>query len=357
MIDVNRKGEVWVFIEQHDGQIEEPSLELMSKARHLADLLGVKLGAMLVGDKVRQLAEKIIYYGADKVYLAESAACCDSAPARRAGGLLAKYQTNSYAKVICGLIGRYKPQIVLYGATAVGRDLAPRIASAIKAGLTADCTDLQIGDHTVANSDVVHKNLLFQVRPAFGGNIIATIINYDRWPQMATVREGVMLMPEPDTKRKGEIIEEMVQLSDSDLPIEILEEQKRAKKVNLKAARIIVAGGAGVGSRQNFKLIWDLANSLGAAPAGTRAAVDLGFIDKEYQVGQTGTTVRPSLYIAVGISGAIQHQAGMNQSQKIVAINNDADAAIFQVAHYKIIGDLNVVVPKMIKALHEKGIK
>ena len=173
---------------------------------------------------------------------------------------------------------------------------------------------------------------------------------------MATVREGVMLMPEPDTKHKGEIIEEKVQLS-IDLPIEILEEQKKAKKINLKAARVIVAGGAGVGSRENFKLIWDLANSLGAAPAGTRAAVDLGFIDKEYQVGQTGTTVRPSLYIAVGISGAIQHQSGMNQSQKIVAINNDADASIFQIAHYRIVGDLNVIVPKMIKALREKGIK
>jgi electron transfer flavoprotein alpha subunit len=344
MIGVNRKGEVWVFIEQHDGQIEEPSLELMSKARHLADLLGVKLGAMLPGYKIRSLAERIVYYGADKVYVAEHL-------------LLAKYQTNSYARVMCDLIGRYKPQIVLYGATAAGRDLAPRIASAIKAGLTADCTDLQIGDHSIANSDIVHRNLLFQVRPAFGGNIIATIINFERWPQMATVREGVMLMPEPDTKHKGEIIEEKVQLSDSDLPIEILEEQKKAKKINLKAARVIVAGGAGVGSRENFKLIWDLANSLGAAPAGTRAAVDLGFIDKEYQVGQTGTTVRPSLYIAVGISGAIQHQAGMNQSQKIVAINNDADASIFQIAHYRIVGDLNVIVPKMIKALREKGIK
>jgi electron transfer flavoprotein alpha subunit len=344
MIGVNRKGEVWVFVEQHDGQIEEPSLELMSKARHLADLLGVKLGAMLPGYKIRSLAERIVYYGADKVYVAEHL-------------LLAKYQTNSYARVMCDLIGRYKPQIVLYGATAAGRDLAPRIASAIKAGLTADCTDLQIGDHSIANSDIVHRNLLFQVRPAFGGNIIATIINFERWPQMATVREGVMLMPEPDTKHKGEIIEEKVQLSDSDLPIEILEEQKKAKKINLKAARVIVAGGAGVGSRENFKLIWDLANSLGAAPAGTRAAVDLGFIDKEYQVGQTGTTVRPSLYIAVGISGAIQHQAGMNQSQKIVAINNDADASIFQIAHYRIVGDLNVIVPKMIKALREKGIK
>jgi electron transfer flavoprotein alpha subunit len=174
---------------------------------------------------------------------------------------------------------------------------------------------------------------------------------------MATVREGVMLMPQPDTKRKGEIIEEKVQLSDSDVPLEILEEQKKARKVNLKAARIIVAGGAGVGSRENFKLIWDLANSLGGAPAATRAAVDLGFIDKEYQVGQTGTTVRPSLYIAVGISGAIQHQAGMSQSQKIVAINSDADAPILQAAHYRIVGDLNVIVPRMIKALREKGIK
>jgi electron transfer flavoprotein alpha subunit len=347
MIEVNRKGEVWVFIEQHDGRIEEPSLELMSKARTLADKLSVKLGAVLPGYKIRNLAEKIIHYGADKVYAAEAAK----------GGLLAKYQTNSYAKVICKLIEKYKPQIVLYGATAAGRDLAPRIASAIKAGLTADCTDLQIGDHTVANSDIVHRNLLFQVRPAFGGNIIATIINYDRWPQMATVREGVMLMPQPDTKRKGEIIEEKVQLSDSDVPLEILEEQKKARKVNLKAARIIVAGGAGVGSRENFKLIWDLANSLGGAPAATRAAVDLGFIDKEYQVGQTGTTVRPSLYIAVGISGAIQHQAGMSQSQKIVAINSDADAPILQAAHYRIVGDLNVIVPRMIKALREKGIK
>jgi electron transfer flavoprotein alpha subunit len=174
---------------------------------------------------------------------------------------------------------------------------------------------------------------------------------------MATVREGVMPPPEPDVSRKGEIIEEKVQILQRDLPLEILEEHKRPKKVNLKAARIIVAGGAGVGSRDNFKLIWDLANCLGAAPAATRAAIDLGFIDSDHQVGQTGTTVRPSLYIAVGISGAIQHQAGMSQSQKIIAVNNDPDAPIFQIAHYKIIGDLNVVVPKMIKAMKEKSIK
>jgi electron transfer flavoprotein alpha subunit len=344
MIDVNKKGEVWVFAEQHNGHLEDTPIELMSKARRLADVLGVKLAAAVLGNGTRDIATKLIHYGADKVYLAEHP-------------LLGTYQTNSYAKVMFDLIHKYEPQIVLYGATATGRDLAPRIASAAKAGLTADCTDLQIGDHTTVADKKLHKNLLFQVRPAFGGNIIATIINYDRWPQMATVREGVMPPAGLDVSRKGQIIEEKVQISKQDLPLEILEEHKRPKKVNLKAARIIVAGGAGVGSKDNFKLIWDLANCLGAAPAASRAAVDAGFIDHDHQVGQTGTTVRPSLYVAVGISGAIQHQAGMSGSQKIIAVNNDPDAPIFQIAHYKIVGDLNVVVPKMIKALREKSIK
>ncbi|MGD9109827.1 MAG: electron transfer flavoprotein subunit alpha/FixB family protein [Phycisphaerales bacterium] len=344
MIDVNRDGEVWVFAEQHRGKLEDTPLELMSKARHLADVLGVELAAVLPGDNVSGLTTKLIQYGADKVYLVEHP-------------LLEHYQTNSYAKVICGLIEKYRPQVVVYGATIAGRDLAPRIASTIKAGLTADCTDLQIGDHKAVGNGEVHKNLLFQVRPAFGGNIIATIINYDRWPQMATVREGVMPMPEPDVSREGQIINEKAQLTKADLPLEIIDEHQRVKKVDLKAARVIVAGGAGVGSKDNFKLIWDLANALGAAPAATRAAVDLGFIDHDHQVGQTGTTVRPSLYIAVGISGAIQHQAGMGESQKIVAINNDPEAPIFQIAHYKILGDLNEVVPLMIKALKEKTIK
>lgn len=341
MIDVNRKGEVWVFAEQHNGALEDTPIELMSKARRLADTLGVQLAAVLLGDNVEQLTDKLISHGADKVYLAQHP-------------LLDNYQTNSYSKVIYDLIHKHEPQIVLYGATATGRDLGPRIASAAKAGLTADCTDLQIGDHQAANNGDLHKNLLFQVRPAFGGNIIATIINYDRWPQMATVREGVMPILEPDAKRKGQVVEEKVRLAQSDLPLQIIEEHKRQRKVDLKAARIIVAGGAGVGSKDNFKLVWDLANSLGGAPAATRAAVDLGFIDHDHQVGQTGTTVRPSLYIAIGISGAIQHQAGMNQSQKIIAINNDPEASIFQVAHYKILGDLNEVVPKMIKAIKEK---
>jgi electron transfer flavoprotein alpha subunit len=344
MIEVNRQGEVWVFAEQHGGRLEDTPLELMSKARHLADTLQVKMAAVLLGDGVNKLASKLVKHGADKVYLVENPS-------------LGAYQTNSYAKVILDLIHKHKPQVVLYGATAAGRDLAPRIASAAKAGLTADCTDLQIGDHEIAKTGEVHKNLLFQIRPAFGGNIIATIINFDRWPQMATVREGVMPMPEPKAKRKGEIVAESVALAPEDLPIEILQQHTRAKKVDLKAARIIVAGGAGVGSKENFKLVWDLANCLGAAPGATRAAVDLGYIDHDHQIGQTGTTVRPSLYIAVGISGAIQHQAGMTGSQKIVAINNDPDAPIFNVAHYKILGDLNEVVPRMIKAIKEKGIK
>ena len=341
MIDVNRNGEVWVFGEQHKGKLEDTPIELMSKARGLADKLGVKLAVLVLGDKVKEIASEMIYYGADKVYLVEHP-------------LLEHYQTNSYAKVIYDLIHKHKPQIVLCGATIAGRDLAPRIASASKAGLTADCTDLQIGDHQAPNNGELHENLLFQIRPAFGGNIIATIINYDRWPQMATVREGVMPPPVANSKRTGEIIEEKVQLSGEDLPLEIIEEHKREKKVNLKAARIIVAGGAGLGSRENFKLVWDLSNCLGAATAGTRAAIDLGFIDSDHQVGQTGTTVRPSLYIAVGISGAVQHLAGMAQSQKIIAINNDRHAPIFDCAHYRIHGDLNKVVPLMITAIKEK---
>ncbi len=345
MIKVNRKGEVWVFAEQHAGKLQDVPLELLGRARQLADKLGVKTAAVLLGDNVKTLADKLVYYGADKVYVVENQ-------------LLKDYQTNSYAKVLDALIHKHEPQIVLYGATVVGRDLAPRVASAVKAGLTADCTDLQIGDHTTSGKDgQEHKNLLFQIRPAFGGNIIATIINYDRWPQMATVREGVMVMPEPDTRRKGEIVEEQAHLSLDDLALTILEEHTRAKKVDLKGARIVVAGGAGVGSKENFKHIWDLANCLGAAPGATRAAVDLGFIDHDHQIGQTGTTVRPSLYFAIGISGAIQHRAGMEESQKIVAINNDPEAPIFDIAHYKIVGDLNEVVPRLIKAIKEKGLQ
>ncbi len=341
MIEVNKQGEVWIFAEQHAGKLEEVPVELMSKGRELADKLNVPLAAVLLGSQVADQCERLGHYGADKVYLAEHP-------------LLEHYQTGSYAKIICGLIEKYKPQIVLYGASPCGRDLAPRVASTMKAGLTADCTDLQIGSHEIKKTGQVFENLLLQIRPAFGGNIIATIINYDRWPQMATVREGVMPMPTPNVSKKAQVVKETVHLSQDDLAIEILAEHRQQRKVNLKASRVIVAGGAGVGSKDNFKLIWDLAHCLGAAPGATRAAVDLGFIDRDHQIGQTGTTVRPILYVAAGISGAIQHQAGMSESQKIIAINNDPEAPIFSIAHYKIVGDLMQVIPMMIKAIKEK---
>jgi len=342
MIEVNRDGEVWVFAEQEDGRLSEVPLELMGKGRELAEKLSVPLAAVLLGWQVRGLCEKLIAYGAEKVYLLEDPR-------------LGHYQAAGYCQALCHLIEQHKPQIVLYGATPIGRDLAPTVASRMWCGLTADCTDLQIGDHEPPGSNQTHKNLMFQIRPAFGGNIIATIVNYDRWPQMATVREGVMVMPSPDPTRQGQIVEAQVDLDGVALPLELIDSHRRPKKVNLKAARIIVAGGAGVGSRENFKLIWDLANCLGAATAGSRAAVDLGFIDHDHQVGQTGTTVRPALYIACGISGAVQHRAGMQESAKIVAINNDPEAPIFSIAHYGIVGDLNDVIPKMIKAIRSGG--
>ena len=232
-----------------------------------------------------------------------------------------------------------------------GRDLAPRVASAMKAGLTADCTDLDIGDNTDPVAKVTHKNLLLQIRPAFGGNIIATIVNYDRWPQMATVREGVMAMPEVDTSRSGTVVKEKVELTSADTPIEVLEKKHREKRVNLKGSRVIVAGGAGVGSPEGFQLLRALANALGGEVGASRAAVDGGFINKDHQVGQTGTTVRPALYIAVGISGAIQHRAGMQESAKILAVNIDPEAPIFSIANYGIVGDYREILPSLIKAV------
>ena len=338
MIEVNRQGEVWIYAEQEAGKLSDVPLELLTKGRELADTLKVPLGAVLLGAGVTALADKLVQHGADKVYLVEDA-------------LLGHYQATGYSKVICGLIEQNKPQIVLFGATPIGRDLAPTVASSMKCGMTADCTDLQIGDHMDQVTKTNHKNLLLQIRPAFGGNIIATIVNPHRWPQMATVREGVMKMSEAHGKRKGQIVKCPANLGGLKLPVEIVETHRQAKKVNLKAARIIVAGGAGVGSKENFRLLWDLANVLGGAVGGSRAAIDLGYIDHDHQIGQTGTTVRPALYIACGISGAVQHRAGMQESAKILAINCDKDAPIFGVAHYGSVGDLTDVIPKLIKAI------
>jgi electron transfer flavoprotein alpha subunit len=341
MSRMNRKGEVWVFAEQEDASLHDVALELCGKARELAERLGVKMGAVLPGWKLREFSGRLIAHGADRVYYVEDQR-------------LEHYQTQPYARAVCALIEKHKPQIVLFGATALGRDLAPRVASQMRCGLTADCTDLDIDDVPDPVAKTTHKNLLLQIRPAFGGNIIATIVNPERWPQMATVREGVMPLREPDRERKGEVIVEEVAFQEADFAVRLIERHREPRKVNLKGARTIVAGGGGVGSKANFKLIHDLAGAIGGAVGASRAAVDGGYIGKEHQVGQTGTTVRPALYIACGISGAIQHRAGMEESAKIVAVNWDKEAPIFGVAHYGIVGDLNQVVPLMVKAIKER---
>lgn len=340
MIGINRRGEVWVFAEQEDGALHDVVLELCGKARQLADRLSVPLGAVLPGHNVARLADKLFAHGADHVYLVEDER-------------LGHFETLPYARVVTSLVEKHRPQIVLYGATAIGRDLAPRIASALRAGMTADCTDLEVANVTDPKSKQVHENLLLQIRPAFGGNIIATIVNFDGWPQMATVREGVMPMGRPDPARRGRVIREQVDLAPEDLIVRLIERHEEPRRVNLKGARVIVAGGGGVGSKENFRLIHELASAIGGAVGASRAAVDGGFIGKEHQIGQTGTTVRPALYIAVGISGAVQHRAGMEESAKIIAVNTDPQAPIFSVAHYGIVGDLKKVIPMMIKALKE----
>ena len=338
MVEPNRSGEVWIFAEQHEGKLADIGLELLSKARSLADRLGVQAAAAVLGSQARGLAGQLLAHGADKVYVAEHP-------------LLGYYQSNTFARVLVPLVRQHRPQIVLIGATALGRDLAPRMASSLGAGLTADCTDLEIGDYEDRRKGKNYSDLLLQIRPAFGGNIIATIVNPERWPQMATVREGVLVPLEADPSRNGEVIDVPVELVEDDAPLELVAFDRAERKVNLKAARVIVAGGAGMGSRESFILVHDLAGALGGVVGASRAAVDRGFIDKEHQVGQTGTTVRPVLYIACGISGAVQHQAGMRESARILAINKDPEAPIFQIADYAIVGDVRDVIPRMIRAI------
>ena len=332
---MKHENSVMVYIQQNEGKAAEVSLELVCKARELADKLGVQVSAAIFGEKVEGEAARLASFGADRIYITEDPR-------------LKYYTPIPYSKLMIRTVSENKPQIVLYGATTEGRDLAPRVASNLKVGLTADCTDLQIGDHK--QKDTEYKNILYQIRPAFGGNIIATIISPEQKPQMATVREGVMRLAEPDKSRKAEIQRFPADLGSEDFPSEIIERVMEAKSVNLKGAQIIVSGGIGVGSKDNFSLVRSLAETLGAEVGASRAAVDAGFIGVEHQVGQTGTTVRPKLYIACGISGAIQHRAGMDNSSRIIAINNDPEAPIFGIAHYGIVGDLNEVIPRMIKA-------
>ena len=337
-----KERNVWVFIEQEDGHVADVSLELLSKARELAATLRSQVVGVLCGYQVETLAESIIHHGADQVLLADHPELED-------------YRTLPYARVVSEWVKEREPYIFLIGATPMGRDLAPRVASAVKAGLTADCTDLQIGDYTARKENKVYRDVLYQIRPAFGGNLIATIVNPVMHPQMATVREGVMRRLPPDISRRGTIEKITPKFDPADLVLQVLSREARPPSVSLKDAPVIVAGGAGVGSAEGFQLIRDLANALGGEVGASRAAVDAGYISREHQVGQTGITVRPRLYIAAGISGAVQHRAGMDQSSKIIAINTDPNAPIFQIAHYKIVGDVKEVVPLIIKALREKA--
>jgi electron transfer flavoprotein alpha subunit len=332
--------EVWVLIEQEEGEIAPVSLELVGKARELADELGGRVCALLPGSGIADLATPVIHHGADQVLLVDHPE-------------LAVYRTLPYARVAIDLIQERKPYIVLLGATPIGRDLAPRIASAVQAGLTADCTGLEIGDFE--RNGRVYEDLLYQIRPAFGGNIIATIVNPEMHPQMATVREGVMKLGRADGARRGGVERVEPSFNSRDLDLQVLKRDIRLPSVDLKNASILVAGGMGVGSKENFELIFELARVLGGEVAASRAAVDAGFVSAEHQVGQTGVTVRPRLYIACGISGAVQHRAGMDQSSKIIAINTDPNAPIFQIAHVKIVGDLRKVIPIMIRAYREGG--
>lgn len=362
-IDKEEKGEkqdisgykgVWVLAEQRGNKLLDVSFELCSEGRKLADELGTSLSVIVLGSDVKEEAKELFAYKADNVYIVEDEELKD-------------YRTETYTAVICDLINELKPEIVLLGATHNGRDLGPRISARLDTGLTADCTKLEIDKE---------RNILLQTRPAFGGNLMATIICPDHRPQMSTVRPGVMEKAEPDHSKTGEIEELEVEinaeninsqitdsgkiinlksdLSDIDIFTTIKEIVKEAKaSVNLEDADIIVSGGRGVGSPENFELIEDLANVLGGEVGASRAVVDEGWIEKPHQVGQTGKTVKPKVYFACGISGAIQHKAGMENSNLIIAINTDQDAPIFEICDYGLVGDLKKIVPLLSKAFAE----
>ncbi len=329
---------VFVYCEIEDGQVAEVSQELLTKGKALANELKCKLEAIAIGHKLNEISGQVIPYGVDKLYLADD---------KR----LYPYQTLPHTSIVVKLFQEEKPQIALMGASSIGRDLGPRVSSALHSGLTADCTSLVIGDHFDKKADKNYENLLYQIRPAFGGNIIATIINPDCRPQMATVREGVMKKNILDSKYKGEIVNLDVAkyVNDTDFIVEIIDRQIEKSKLNIKGSPIIIAGGYGVGSKANFNLLHELAEVLGGEVGASRAAVDAGYAEHERQIGQTGLTVRPKLYIACGISGQIQHRAGMEQSAQIIAINTDPEAPINSIADYVITGDVADIIPKMIK--------
>jgi len=330
---------IFVYCEvTEEGAIADVSLELLSKGKKLAEDLNVKLEALVIGHNVPNPEAQLYPFGVDVIHYADDEK-------------LFPYTTLPHASIILDLFEKEKPEIALFGATSIGRDLAPRVASALRCGLTADCTSLEIGDHFENKTQTEYKNLLYQIRPAFGGNIIATIINPETRPQMATVREGVMKKEVFSAKFKGKLkkIDTKKILKDDDFAVTIIERHMEKSKIDIKNSQVIISGGYGVGSRENFNLLFELAEVLGAQVGASRAAVDAGFVEHERQIGQTGVTVRPKLYIACGISGAVQHRAGMDQSAQIISINTDVHAPINQIADYTIIGSVADVIPKMIK--------
>lgn len=332
---------VFIYAQQVDGEISPIAFELLGKAKDLAADLDTDVTAVLLGSKIKGLADQLAEYGADRVIVVDDP-------------VLEVYRTEPYAQALTAVINEYKPEIMLVGATAIGRDLGPRVSARVGTGLTADCTKLEIGDfplNPLPGKEQKHNQLLM-TRPAFGGNTIATIACPDNRPQMATVRPGVMQKIDPVKGAKAEVIEFNPELKENNCYVEILDIVKEVAEVaDIQQAKILVSGGRGVGSKENFKILQDLADALGGTVSCSRAVVDNGWMPKDLQVGQTGKTVRPNVYFAIGISGAIQHTAGMEESDIIIAINKDESAPIFDVADYGIVGDLNKIVPLITEAV------
>ena len=329
---------LFVYCEIEEGNVADVSLELLTKGRSLANQLNCQLEAVVAGSGLKDIEKQILPYGVDKLHVFD-------------GEGLYPYTSLPHSSILINLFKEEKPQICLMGATVIGRDLGPRVSSALTSGLTADCTSLEIGPHEDKKAGITYENLLYQIRPAFGGNIVATIINPEHRPQMATVREGVMKKEVLDENYKGEVIRHDVAkyVPETDYVVKVIDRHVEKAKHNLKGAPIVVAGGYGVGSKENFNLLFDLAKELHAEVGASRAAVDAGFCDHDRQIGQTGVTVRPKLYIACGISGQIQHIAGMQDAGIIISINNDENAPINTIADYVINGTVEEVIPKMIK--------
>lgn len=332
---------VFIFAQQVDGELSSIALELVGKAKELAQPLNTEVTAVLLGSNIKGLTDELGEYGADRVIVVDDPK-------------LETYRTEPYAQALSAVINEYKPEIMLVGATAIGRDLGPTVSARVATGLTADCTKLDIGDfplNPVAGQEQLHNQLLM-TRPAFGGNTIATIACPNNRPQMATVRPGVMQKIEPKKGAKAEIIEYNPGFTPNNRYVEIKEVVKAVSDVkDIMDAKILVSGGRGVGSPENFKILEELAAAIGGQVSCSRAVVDSGWKPKEMQVGQTGKTVRPNVYFAIGISGAIQHVAGMEESDIIIAINKDEDAPIFDVADYGVVGDLNKIVPELTKQI------